>query len=159
MWMDRFPFRRFPARGLPKGATQLLERAGNSPSFRSIQEPSVPPHFSPVAAGSSRSMQLPATADGVVTYICRGGINLVMKSTKFGTIDIEADEAVIWRGPDREKGRLRAAQVARRSSTIPAFQWKCTWKAMSCSVRMKTRSPAGEISGPRGAPVVLRLSL
>jgi hypothetical protein len=47
---------------------------------------------------------LPATPDGVVTYICRGGINLVTKSPKFGTIDIEADEAVIWRGPDREKG-------------------------------------------------------
>jgi len=49
-------------------------------------------------------VQLPATADGVVTYICRGGINIVTKSPKFGTIDIEADEAVIWRGPDREKG-------------------------------------------------------
>jgi hypothetical protein len=49
-------------------------------------------------------VQLPATADGVVTYICRGGINIVSRSPKFGTVDIEADEAVIWRGPDREKG-------------------------------------------------------
>ncbi len=49
-------------------------------------------------------VQLPATPDGVDTYICRGGINIVTQSPKSGTIDIEADEAVIWRGPDREKG-------------------------------------------------------
>ncbi len=49
-------------------------------------------------------VQLPATPDGVTTYICRGGINIVTQSAKSGTIDIEADEAVIWRGPDPEKG-------------------------------------------------------
>jgi hypothetical protein len=38
-------------------------------------------------------------------YVCRGGINIVTRAEKFGIIDIEADEAVIWRGPDREKGK------------------------------------------------------
>ena len=49
-------------------------------------------------------VQLPATPDGVITYICRGGINIVTQSVKSGTIDIEADEAVIWRGPDPKRG-------------------------------------------------------
>lgn len=49
-------------------------------------------------------LQLPTTAEGVKTYICRGGINIVTRTAKSGTIDIEADEAVIWRGPDRKKG-------------------------------------------------------
>jgi hypothetical protein len=48
--------------------------------------------------------QLPTTPDGVNTYIIRGGINLVTRTAKSGTIDIEADEAVIWRGPDPQKG-------------------------------------------------------
>ncbi len=57
---------------------------------------------------SGRQLQvrfLEPTPDGVQTIICRGGINLVAKSPKFGTIDIEADEAVIWRGPNRAKGQ------------------------------------------------------
>ena len=49
-------------------------------------------------------VQLPTTPDGVKTYICRGGINIVSRTAKSGTIDIEADEAVIWRGPDRKQG-------------------------------------------------------
>jgi beta-lactamase regulating signal transducer with metallopeptidase domain len=35
--------------------------------------------------------------DGTVTYRCRGGIKIVCKSQKFGTIRLEADEAVIKR--------------------------------------------------------------
>ena len=57
---------------------------------------------------SGRQLQFSRTADnpdGVKTYIFRGGINLVTRTAKSGTIDIEADEAVIWRGPDRHKGR------------------------------------------------------
>ena len=50
-------------------------------------------------------VQLPATPDGMVTYICRGGINLVTEVAKFGIIDIEADQAVIWRGPEPREGR------------------------------------------------------
>ena len=39
-----------------------------------------------------------------ISISCRGGINLVTRTPKSGTIDIEADEAVIWRGPDPKKG-------------------------------------------------------
>jgi hypothetical protein len=42
-------------------------------------------------------VQLPTRPDGVVTYNCRGGIKIVCKSQKFGTICLEADEAVITR--------------------------------------------------------------
>jgi hypothetical protein len=48
--------------------------------------------------------QLPTTPEGVETYIFRGGINLIVATAKSGTIDIEADEAVIWRGPAPKKG-------------------------------------------------------
>ncbi len=48
--------------------------------------------------------QLDTLPDGTRTYICRGGINIVTRTAKSGTIDIEADEAVIWRGPDLNKG-------------------------------------------------------
>ena len=50
------------------------------------------------------SNKLPDTPDGVETWIVRGGINIVTRPPKSGTIDIEADEAVIWRGPDPKKG-------------------------------------------------------
>ena len=40
---------------------------------------------------------LPTRPDGTVTYRCRGGIKIVCKSQKFGTIRLEADEAVIKR--------------------------------------------------------------
>ena len=42
--------------------------------------------------------------DGTEVYVCRGGVNIVTRAEKLGIIDIEADQAVIWRGPDREKG-------------------------------------------------------
>jgi len=56
---------------------------------------------------SGRKMEiklLNKTPEGVETWICRGGINLVTRAPRFGTIDIEADEAVIWRGPSPKKG-------------------------------------------------------
>jgi hypothetical protein len=42
-------------------------------------------------------VQLPTTLEGVITYRCRGGIKIVCKSQKIGTIQMEADEAVIKR--------------------------------------------------------------
>ncbi|MFI5456411.1 MAG: M56 family metallopeptidase [Isosphaerales bacterium] len=45
---------------------------------------------------------LARTSDGVETWICRGGIKILTKAPKFGTIEIEADGAVIERGPDRK---------------------------------------------------------
>jgi hypothetical protein len=48
--------------------------------------------------------QLPTTPEGADTYIFRGGIILIVATAKSGTIDIEADEAVIWLGPTPKKG-------------------------------------------------------
>ena len=48
--------------------------------------------------------QIGETPDGTKIYICRGGVNIIMRADKLGIIDIEADEAVIWRGPSPEKG-------------------------------------------------------
>ena len=47
---------------------------------------------------------LSTSPDGVETYIARGGINIVTQAPRMGTIDIEADSAIIWRGPTPEKG-------------------------------------------------------
>jgi beta-lactamase regulating signal transducer with metallopeptidase domain len=44
-------------------------------------------------------VQLPTTPEGVKTYRCRFGIEIVCNTGKFGTIRMEADEAVIKRGP------------------------------------------------------------
>ena len=51
----------------------------------------------PRDASRVQIVQLPTTPEGVVTYRCRGGIRLVCRSQKFGTIRMEADEAVIKR--------------------------------------------------------------
>jgi hypothetical protein len=60
-----------------------------------------------VAPRSGRELSSTRTVrpDGVEVYVFRGGINLVTRSPRLGIIDIEADEAVIWRGPEREKGQ------------------------------------------------------
>ena len=42
-------------------------------------------------------------SDGVETWNCRGGVIIVAKTLKFGTIDIEAEEAFIRRGPERKE--------------------------------------------------------
>src|SRR5262249_3150757 len=89
---------------LPEGAAEPLPPA---------RPHGLPPCLMPILPGSQRITSLfplsgrqlqvrtlPVPPDGVQTIICRGGINLVAKSPKFGTIDIEADEAVIWRGPN-----------------------------------------------------------
>jgi beta-lactamase regulating signal transducer with metallopeptidase domain len=41
--------------------------------------------------------QYPTTPDGVATYRCRGGIEIISESSKFGVVSLEADEAVIKR--------------------------------------------------------------
>ncbi len=77
-----------------------------------------PPPIVPIMPGSYRPTslvprsgrkleihKLPTTPDGVEIWICRGGINIITKHPRFGTIDIESDEAVIWRGPGPEKGQ------------------------------------------------------
>jgi len=42
--------------------------------------------------------------DGTSTIIVRGGVNVVSTNPQFGTVDIEAESAVIWRHPDTKKG-------------------------------------------------------
>jgi hypothetical protein len=42
--------------------------------------------------------------DGTEIFVCRGGVNIITKAANLGTIDIEADQAVIWHGPGRNKG-------------------------------------------------------
>ncbi len=39
---------------------------------------------------------LPATADGTQIVIYRGGVNVVSQNPKLGTVDLEAESAVIW---------------------------------------------------------------
>src|SRR5262249_42824800 len=48
--------------------------------------------------------KIATTPEGLEVYIARGGINLVTQGEKFGIIDIEADEAVIWRSPETTTG-------------------------------------------------------
>jgi hypothetical protein len=52
--------------------------------------------------------QLAAPIEGVVTYECRGGIKIVSKSPRFGTVSMEADEAVIVRNLYRRKGETHS---------------------------------------------------
>jgi beta-lactamase regulating signal transducer with metallopeptidase domain len=59
-------------------------------------------------------VQLPTTLEGVVTYRCRGGIRIVCKSQKFGTISMEADEALIKRV---ERGEDNRGVVASNGET------------------------------------------
>jgi hypothetical protein len=45
------------------------------------------------------------TPEGIEIYVVRGGVNIVVNAPeKFGIIDIEADQAVIWRGPQPKEG-------------------------------------------------------
>jgi hypothetical protein len=52
--------------------------------------------------------KLAETIEGVVTLECRGGIKIVGKSPRFGTISMEADEAVIVRNLYRRKGETHS---------------------------------------------------
>src|SRR5262249_34859902 len=47
---------------------------------------------------------LGTTPDGTETFIVRGGVNIVTQAPRLGTIDIEADSAIIWRGKRPENG-------------------------------------------------------
>ncbi len=87
------------------------------------QDPEAPPPApglrAPVMPGSQRvTMIFPRSgrptdakalepSNGVRTVIYRGGLTIVSTNPKFGTIDIEAESAVIWRTPDPEKGQMR----------------------------------------------------
>src|SRR5262249_49000477 len=42
---------------------------------------------------------LPTTKEGLSTTVVKGGVNLITTDAVRGTIDISADNIVIWRGP------------------------------------------------------------
>jgi hypothetical protein len=79
-------------------------------------KPVVPLPTAPILAGSQRVTTIQprsgrklqfnrtVTPEGVEVFVYRGGIIMVTTAGKNGTIDIEADEAVLWKGPAREKG-------------------------------------------------------
>ena len=54
------------------------------------------------AAGYARRWTRRRTAWRLISSA--NGINIVTQAPRFGTIDIEADSAIIWRGPSPAKG-------------------------------------------------------
>src|SRR5262249_11634328 len=42
--------------------------------------------------------------DGTIIVVYRGGVNIVTKTPQFGTVDLEAESAVVWRHPDPKEG-------------------------------------------------------
>ncbi len=102
-----------PAEG-PEGVT--VPALPETPQDKEAKKKPPPPTV-PIIAGTQRVTtinprsgrpftirELPTTPEGVRTFIIRGGINIITRTPKQGVIDIEADEAVVWRGPTREKG-------------------------------------------------------
>ena len=61
------------------------------------------------SAQKLRITQLAETIEGVCTLEFSGGIRIVSKSPRFGTVSMEADEAVIVRNLYRRKGETRPA--------------------------------------------------
>jgi hypothetical protein len=57
---------------------------------------------------------LPPTPDGVRTVIYRNGVNILSTIPKFGVVDIEADNVVIWRKPKPDKGEPRLGPQGER---------------------------------------------
>ena len=128
---------------LPPNIEPLPGPTGRSP-FPSCREPTGPPrarardadplprscpgaqrrHDHEPFTRSGRQLQIsadrrrPPTAYEI--YIVRGGINIVTRTAKSGTIDIEADEAVIWRGPTARRASRPSGPTARPGSTTAA---------------------------------------
>ncbi len=110
----------------PKPAVQPPEiEALPGQGDRSVEEPppnSPPvrgplPNLAPITPGTQRVTsintrggrpldirRISVLPDGTEIFVCRGGVNIVTRADKLGIIDIEADQAVIWHGPSREKG-------------------------------------------------------
>ena len=73
-------------------------------SAHHARQPAADPVLQPQRAAARYAHASAPRPEGVETYIVRGGINIVTQAPRFGTIDIEADSAVIWRGPSPAKG-------------------------------------------------------
>jgi hypothetical protein len=83
--------------------------------------PAVPRLLVPIMPGSQRItfiqsrggtpldfQQIGTAPDGTEVYMIRNGVNIVVTSPgKFGTVDVEADQAVIWHSPDPKTGESR----------------------------------------------------
>jgi beta-lactamase regulating signal transducer with metallopeptidase domain len=112
---------------MPRDAPQDVLVPGALPSpvtigdTRSTPSHSAADHQAPVPASRLRTTtllarsaqrlqitQLAETIEGVVTLVCRGGIKIVGTSPRFGTISMEADEAVIVRNLYRRKGETHS---------------------------------------------------
>jgi beta-lactamase regulating signal transducer with metallopeptidase domain len=112
---------------MPRDAPQDVLVPGALPSpvtigdTRSTPSHSAADHQAPVPASRLRTTtllarsaqrlqitQLAETIEGVVTLVCRGGIRMVSKSPRFGTVSMEADEAVIVRNLYRRKGETHS---------------------------------------------------
>jgi len=114
------------AAGLPVEMTAPTGPLDN-PAPDSVQGPgagkasnSTPPPPAPLLPASQRlttlyrrdarrleMRRLRSTSDAVENWQCRGGIKIVTKTPKFGTIEIEADEGTIRRGSDRNESPAR----------------------------------------------------
>lgn len=89
----------------------------------------VPPSLAPVLSGTQRvtSVQgrfgrpldmklISRSPDGREVYLVRNGVNIVTNMPgKIGTIDLEADQAIIWRGPSPAKDK---PQIGPNGETI-----------------------------------------
>ena len=67
-------------------------------------------------SGRDLDIQRPRpTPDGYEVFIIRNGVNIVVNQPgQFGTIDVEADQAVIWRGPEPQDGQKSLKRAQRR---------------------------------------------
>jgi hypothetical protein len=107
-----------PIEPLPGRQGDLIvpELPGARPGQRPQGAAATPAPIVPITPGSQRVTSLfprsgrppfikkLETPDGGEIWIIRGGINIVTKSAQKGILDAEADQAVIWRGPKRQKG-------------------------------------------------------
>jgi hypothetical protein len=103
-----------PLPSLPPGVDEDATGAGDENGVKRPKAPDGP--YMPITPGSQRQTIIrprsgqklnavrQTTPDGGEVWVVRGGINIVSRTTKFGIVDLEADDAVIWRGAKREKG-------------------------------------------------------
>ena len=84
-----------------------------------VKPPAVSPLAVPIIPGSQRVTfidprsgraldihKVATTPEGLEVYVIRNGVRIIADAPgKFGIIDIEADQAVIWRGPSPRRAR------------------------------------------------------
>ena len=92
---------------------------GAAESSPDIKPPAISPLAVPIIPGSQRVTfidprsgreldihKVATTPEGLEVYVIRNGVRIIADAPgKFGVVDIEADQAVIWRGPEPEEGQ------------------------------------------------------